>query len=93
MAAVRADDVRGLLRAALRAGLELFGLQGVMRSAHAGAGVRLFALGYGHGGNLSELLASKGFGESINLCGLAAERQGREKRGSGVISRRSGFLA
>ena len=79
MAAVGADDVRGLLRAALRAGLELLGLQGVVGAAHAGAGVRLSAFGYGHGRNLSEMLSSKGFGEFISLCGQGKERQGRDK--------------
>jgi hypothetical protein len=78
VAAVGANDVRGLLRAAFRAGLKLLGLQGVVRAAHAGAGIGLFALGDGHGGNLSEMLASKGFGESISVCGRGKKRQGRE---------------
>ena len=79
MATVGADDVRGLLRAAFRASLKLLGLQGVVGAAHAGSGIRLFALGDGHGGNLSEMLASKGFGEFISLCGQGKERQGREE--------------
>jgi hypothetical protein len=86
VATIGANDVRGLLRAAFWAGLKLFGLQGVVRAAHAGAGVGLFALGDGHGGNLSEILASKGFGESTSLCGGATERQGRENN---VIERRN----
>jgi hypothetical protein len=44
----------------------------------------MFAFGYGHGGNLSEMFASKGFGEFISLCGRAMERQGREKLGNAV---------
>src|SRR5262245_59271327 len=50
VAAVGADDVRGLWRAALGAGLELLGLERVVRAAHAGAGIRLFAFGDAHGG-------------------------------------------
>src|SRR5262249_33762288 len=48
LATVRADDVRGHHRAALRAGVKLLGLQAVVRPTHAGARVRLFAFGYGH---------------------------------------------
>jgi hypothetical protein len=61
MAAVGANHVRRLLRAAFRAGLKLLGLQGVVGAAHSGAGIGLFALGDSHGGNLSEMLACKGF--------------------------------
>jgi hypothetical protein len=74
------------LCAAFRAGLKLFGLQGVVGAAHACAGVGLFAFGNGHGGNLSEILTSKGFGEFISLCGGATERQGRENN---VIKQRN----
>jgi hypothetical protein len=84
MAAVGTNDVRRLGRAALRAGLQLLWLQGVVRAAHAGAGVGLFAFWDGHGGNLSEMLASKGFGEFISLCGRANERQGRDKTARGA---------
>jgi hypothetical protein len=85
MAAVGADDVRRLLRAAFWTGLKLLGLQGMVGAAHAGAGIGLFALGDSHGGNLSEMLASKGFGESISVCGRAAERQGRENIVNGLL--------
>ena len=51
LAAIRADDVGGDHRAALRAGVELLRLQAVVRAAHAGAGIGLFALGNGHGSN------------------------------------------
>ena len=46
--AVRANDVRGLRRAALGAGLQLLGPQRIVRTAHAGAGIRMFTLRYGH---------------------------------------------
>jgi hypothetical protein len=52
MPAVRTDDVRRNLCAAFRAGLQLLGLQTMMRAAHAGAGIRLFAFRDGHGTNL-----------------------------------------
>ena len=52
MAAVRTDDVRRNRRATLGTGLQLLGLQPMMRAAHAGTGIRLFAFGNGHGTNL-----------------------------------------
>jgi hypothetical protein len=57
--------------------LELLRLEGIMRTSHAGAGIRLFALGYGHGSNLSEMLEVKGFAESIKICRASLDRQGR----------------
>jgi hypothetical protein len=49
VAAVSADDVGRRGRTALGAGGELLRLDRVMRATHAGAGVRLLALGDGHG--------------------------------------------
>lgn len=49
LAAIGADYVRGLHRAALGAGLKLLGLEGIMRATHAGPRVRLFTLGDTHG--------------------------------------------
>jgi hypothetical protein len=52
MAAVRANDVRRLHRAALRACLKLLGLEPVVRAPHTGARVGLFAFGDTHDGYL-----------------------------------------
>jgi hypothetical protein len=48
-AAVRADDVRRLRCAALRARLQLLGLHPVVRATLTGAGIGMFAFGDGHG--------------------------------------------
>jgi hypothetical protein len=48
-AAVRADHVRRLHRAALGAGLKLLRFKAVVRTPHAGSRVRLFAFGNTHG--------------------------------------------
>jgi hypothetical protein len=56
-----------------------------VRATHAGAGVGLLSFGDGHGGNLSEILASKGLGESISLFAPPTERQGREKFDTSVL--------
>jgi hypothetical protein len=74
--AIRANHVRGLLSATFWARLELLRLEGVVRTSHAGARIRLFALGYGHGSNLSEMLESKGFGEFTKILHGGLERQG-----------------
>jgi hypothetical protein len=39
----------------------------------------MFAFRYGHGGDLSEMLVSKGFGEFISLRGQPEQRQDRGK--------------
>jgi hypothetical protein len=49
MPAIRANHVRRLLRAALRAGLKLLRLKSIVRTTHAGARIRLLTFGYTHG--------------------------------------------
>jgi hypothetical protein len=49
MSAVGADDVRHHHRATLGAGMQLLGLQRVVRTPLAGPGIGMLALGKGHG--------------------------------------------
>jgi hypothetical protein len=79
VAAIGADHVRGFLRATLGARLELFRLESIVRTSHAGARIRLLALRYGHGSNLSEMLELKGFVESTKICRRRLDRQGRAR--------------
>lgn len=53
MAAVAADVVRALQLAAIRAFMEGFDLQGIVRTTHATTGRRYFSLGDSHGGTIS----------------------------------------
>lgn len=48
VAAIRANDMRGLHRAALRAGLKLLRLESIVRTPHPGPRVRLFTFGNTH---------------------------------------------
>lgn len=76
--AIRADNVRRLHRAALRAGLQLLGLQRVVCTTHAGPRVRLFAFRYAHG-NTCKLAKYVACGESTSVSRLSTRRQGRQE--------------
>jgi hypothetical protein len=85
LAAVWADDVRRLRRAAFGARLELLSFEGVVRATHACAGVGLFAFWYGHDCTCRSgspdpailgLFAS--FGESTSVRPAVEVRQGRD---------------
>lgn len=54
VSAIRTDDVRHHHRATLGTGVELLGLQRVVRTTLAGSGVGMLTLGKGHGWNLPE---------------------------------------
>jgi hypothetical protein len=75
--AIRADHVGRLLRATLGAGLKLLGLERVVGPTHSGAGIRLLALGDGHGSILSETLVVERFVESTTIFRQAVDRQER----------------
>src|SRR6185312_3590449 len=62
MATVRANDVRRLRRAALRAGLQLLGFKSIVRPTHPGPRIRLFAFRNTHDNTCQKSIYDRYFG-------------------------------
>jgi hypothetical protein len=80
IAAVRANDVRWLHRATLGAGLKLLCRKSVVRTAHAGPRIRLFAFGNTHDRCLSNKALIGNFDRLNSLKRGRLVSQGRRCR-------------
>ena len=80
IAAIRANHVRRLHRATLGAGLQLLGRKGVVRTAHAGPRIRLFAFRDTHDPHLSNKALPMDFDRPNSLKRQALTSQGRSCR-------------